>query len=201
MMHIVKNVFENVFHTSMETPKSKDHLNARKDIEKHCDRPLLNLIRESNGKITLNKGDYTLEKDDVKKVCAWLEKVKFPNGYASNIGNCVNIKDTSFYPFKSHDCHVFMQCLLPLAIRGFVPKEIYEAVTELCTFFQVFCSKTLHLEDLGNMNRSIVQTLCKLEQIFPPGFFDCMEHLVIHLADEAILGGPVQYRWMYQYER
>ncbi|KAI3699934.1 hypothetical protein L2E82_44543 [Cichorium intybus] len=28
-----------------------------------------------------------------------------------------------------------------------------------------------------------------------------MEHLVIHLADEAIVGGPVQYRWMYQYER
>ncbi|XP_076924835.1 uncharacterized protein LOC143587421 [Bidens hawaiensis] len=28
-----------------------------------------------------------------------------------------------------------------------------------------------------------------------------MEHLVIHLADEALLGGPVQYRWMYQYER
>ncbi|KAK1434348.1 hypothetical protein QVD17_00087 [Tagetes erecta] len=28
-----------------------------------------------------------------------------------------------------------------------------------------------------------------------------MEHLVIHLAHEALLGGPVQYRWMYQYER
>ncbi|XP_052620388.1 uncharacterized protein LOC128126575 [Lactuca sativa] len=28
-----------------------------------------------------------------------------------------------------------------------------------------------------------------------------MERLIIHLADEAILGGPVQYKWMYQYER
>ncbi|KAK1421980.1 hypothetical protein QVD17_24787 [Tagetes erecta] len=28
-----------------------------------------------------------------------------------------------------------------------------------------------------------------------------MEHLVIHLTNEAILGGPVQFRWMYPYER
>ncbi|KAJ9547248.1 hypothetical protein OSB04_019791 [Centaurea solstitialis] len=28
-----------------------------------------------------------------------------------------------------------------------------------------------------------------------------MEHLLIHLAHEAMLGGPVQYRWMYLYER
>ncbi|KAL6179517.1 hypothetical protein ACLB2K_051032 [Fragaria x ananassa] len=28
-----------------------------------------------------------------------------------------------------------------------------------------------------------------------------MEHLPIHLADEAAIGGPVQYRWMYPIER
>ncbi|KAL0728094.1 hypothetical protein Bca4012_024187 [Brassica carinata] len=28
-----------------------------------------------------------------------------------------------------------------------------------------------------------------------------MEHLTVHLADEASLGGPVQYRWMYPFER
>ncbi|XP_013624673.1 PREDICTED: uncharacterized protein LOC106330808 [Brassica oleracea var. oleracea] len=28
-----------------------------------------------------------------------------------------------------------------------------------------------------------------------------MEHLAVHLADEAALGGPVQYRWMYPFER
>ena len=44
-------------------------------------------------------------------------------------------------------------------------------------------------------------TLCKLEQVFPPGFFDSMEHLSVHLAYEAMLGGPVQYRWMYPFER
>ncbi|XP_057989061.1 uncharacterized protein LOC131172125 [Hevea brasiliensis] len=41
----------------------------------------------------------------------------------------------------------------------------------------------------------------KLEKIFPPSFFTIMVHLVIHLATEARLAGPVHYRWMYPIER
>jgi hypothetical protein len=33
--------------------------------------------------------------------------------------------------------------------------------------------------------------------IFPPALFDIMIHLPVHLAEEAKLGGPVCYRWMY----
>ncbi|XP_020087976.1 uncharacterized protein LOC109709981 [Ananas comosus] len=36
--------------------------------------------------------------------------------------------------------------------------------------------------------------------IFPPAFFDIMEHLPIHLASKAKIAGPVQYRWMFQIE-
>ncbi|GAU47807.1 hypothetical protein TSUD_404120, partial [Trifolium subterraneum] len=41
----------------------------------------------------------------------------------------------------------------------------------------------------------------KLASKFSPGFFDSMEHVSVHLAYEAMLGGPVQYRWMYPFER
>jgi len=37
--------------------------------------------------------------------------------------------------------------------------------------------------------------------IFPPSFFDSMEHLPIQLPFEAKVGGPVQYRWMYPFEQ
>jgi hypothetical protein len=40
-----------------------------------------------------------------------------------------------------------------------------------------------------------------MEMIFPPGFFTMMVHLVLHLAAEAKLGGPVYYRSMYFVER
>jgi len=41
----------------------------------------------------------------------------------------------------------------------------------------------------------------QLEMIFPPSFFDSMEHLPIHLSFDVKVGGPVQYRWMYLFER
>jgi len=51
------------------------------------------------------------------------------------------------------------------------------------------------------MSASIRETLCRLEMIFPPTFFDIMVHLPVHLAEEASLGGPICYRWMYPVER
>ncbi|KAK6793765.1 hypothetical protein RDI58_007218 [Solanum bulbocastanum] len=51
------------------------------------------------------------------------------------------------------------------------------------------------------MAKIIVVISNKLEKILPPGFFDVMEHLPIHLVHKALLGGPVQYRWMYPFER
>ncbi|KAJ9539330.1 hypothetical protein OSB04_032063 [Centaurea solstitialis] len=177
VMHIEKNVFENLFNTLMDTPKTKDNINIA--IDESC----------------------TLTKKQVKLVCSWFKTLKFPDGYASNIGGCVNLEDSSFYSFKSHDCHVFMQRLLPIALRGMIPTPTWDAITKLCTFFRAICSRVLHIEDLVPLRTSVIQTICKLEKIFPPGFFDSMEHLVIHLAEEAIIGGPVQYRWMYLYER
>jgi hypothetical protein len=51
------------------------------------------------------------------------------------------------------------------------------------------------------LQMNIIEIICKLERIFPPSFFDSMEHLTIHLPYEAKVGGPVQYRWMYPFER
>jgi len=40
-----------------------------------------------------------------------------PNGYASNLHRCVNIKQGRMIGMKSHDCHVFMEHLLPIAFN------------------------------------------------------------------------------------
>jgi len=37
-----------------------------------------------------------------------------------------------------------------------------------------------------------------MEEIFPPSFFDFMEHLPIHLPYEAKVSGPVQYWWIWE---
>ncbi|XP_028116992.1 uncharacterized protein LOC114314735 [Camellia sinensis] len=94
----------------------------------------------------------------------FLKSVKYPDGYVANISRSVNAKNGRLTGLKSHDCHVLIQRILPIGMRGYVDKEISIALFELA-------------------------------------FFDVMVHLAIHLSRETILGGLVQYRWMYPIER
>lgn len=54
---------------------------------------------------------------------------------------------------------------------------------------------------MRELEKEIPVLLCKLEKMFPPGFFNVMQHLMVHLPYEARVGGPVAYRWMYVFER
>jgi hypothetical protein len=40
-----------------------------------------------------------------------------------------------------------------------------------------------------------------MEKVFPSGWFNAIQHLLLHLPWEAKVGGPVQFRWMYGQER
>jgi len=111
------------------------------------------------------------------------------------------MEEFRLYGMNSHDCHMFMQTLIPLAFCDLLPKGILDALTEISHFFRDLCSNKLNVDHIERLETNIVETLCKLEMIFPPSFFDSMEHLPIHLSFEAKVGGPVQYRWMYPFER
>ncbi|KAI9107792.1 hypothetical protein K1719_021128 [Acacia pycnantha] len=63
------------------------------------------------------------------------------------------------------------------------------------------CASELNVEKLRHLEASMPITLCKLEMVFPPSLFDSMEHFPVHLAYEAKVGSPQQYRWMYPFER
>ena len=72
---------------------------------------------------------------------------------------------------------------------------------KLCSFFKQLCSKVLKTNQLEYIEKDIIVTLCKLERIIPPSFFDVIVHLPIHLASEAKVTGLVQDQWMYPIER
>jgi len=65
----------------------------------------------------------------------------------------------------------------------------------------ILCNKVLKMDELDQLQGRIVLTLCHMEMLFPPSFFTVMVHLIVHLVEDAKLGGPVQYRWMYPIER
>jgi len=142
-----------------------------------------------------------LEKNAQLLVYKWLKSLCFPNGHASNISRLVNMEECRLYRMKSHDCHVFMQTLIPLAYNDLLPKEIWDELMEISHFFRDICSSKLNVDHIERLETNMVETLYKHEMIFSPSFFDSMEHLSIHLPFEAKVGGLVQYRWMYPFER
>ncbi|XP_042973064.1 uncharacterized protein LOC122304867 [Carya illinoinensis] len=201
VMHIEKNICDNVLGTLMDIDgKSKDTANARRDLEHLGLRKELHLQHDGDH-TSMQCACYVLNATERRSLCARLADVKFPDGFASNIALCVNVSDGKIMGMKSHDCHIFMQYLLSVVISGFLPANVRRALIELCLFFKELCSQTLDKTMLKRLQKNIPIILCKLEMIFPHAFFDIVVHLAIHLPDEALLAGPVQYRWMYPFER
>ena len=68
------------------------------------------------------------------------------DGYASNLDSCVNIAQGKFFFMKSHDHHVFMECLLLVALRE-LSYHVWRQLTELSEYFKYLCSSTLKVDD------------------------------------------------------
>ncbi|KAH0754685.1 hypothetical protein KY290_024955 [Solanum tuberosum] len=201
VMHIEKNICESILGTLLIIDrKTKDTEKEREDLKDMNIRKEL-WLQHDDSSYTMPSACYNMSEKEKREFGEFLKCVKFPDGYASNISRCVSSDGVKLAKLKSHDYHVLLQRLLPIAIRGFVNKDVSLALIELGHFFQRLCCKTLKRHDLEQLERDIVIILCKLEIIFPPAFFDIMVHLDVHLPREAMYGGPVQYRWMYKIER
>ncbi|WMV15129.1 hypothetical protein MTR67_008514 [Solanum verrucosum] len=201
VMHIEKNYFDNLFNTVMDVKgKTKDNPKARMDIKEYCRRKELWLQELQNGKIVKPKANFSFTLDEKREIIEWVKNLRMPEGYASNLGKRADMNEGKLKGMKSHDCHVFMETLIPIAFSH-LPERIWKPITEISLFFKDLCSGKLLESSLDRMEENILVTTTKLEKIFPCGFFDVMEHLPSHLVQEAHLGGPVQTRWMYPFER
>ncbi|XP_031248828.1 uncharacterized protein LOC116106594 [Pistacia vera] len=180
--------------------KSKDTDKARLDLANMNIRKELHL-QPHGDRYLKSQACYTLTLDERRQFCQFLKLVKFPDGYASNISRCVNVKNGKVHGLKSHDCHVLLQQLLPVGIRPFLRQDVCTALVDLSYFFQQICARTSSINYLNRLEQDIVPILYKLEMVFPPTFFDIMVHLAVHIPLEAKLGDPVGYRWTYPVER
>ncbi|XP_052623770.1 uncharacterized protein LOC128129137 [Lactuca sativa] len=200
LMHVEKNVGESLVGTSLTNDKSKDTSNAWADLTKLNIRKNLWLKKNGN-KFHKPHPPYSFTKPDRIRFCKFIRNVKLPDGFRSNIGKKVNETNTNIIGLKSHDYHILRQRLLPIGVKGLLGKGVYTPIIELCMFFKQLCSRTLSVKDMKEAKPAIIKILCKLVVIYPPAFFNIMVHLVLHLPDEAISGGPVCMRWMYPFER
>ncbi|CAL2229846.1 unnamed protein product [Prunus armeniaca] len=201
VMHVEKNVFDTLLGTILDIEgKTKDTIKARLDLERMGIRRGLWMNRDVD-KTRRDLVFFAMKPNDKKDFLQFVSSVKFPDGYASNITRCVNVDGGKFTGLKSHDCHVFMQCLLPVGIRHLLREDVVKPIMLLSRFFSQLTAKTLRKTDINQLRHDIVQVLCKFEMIFPPAFFTSMIHVMVHLPEEALLIGPINYRWMYLIER
>ncbi|XP_060186727.1 uncharacterized protein LOC132616141 isoform X3 [Lycium barbarum] len=52
------------------------------------------------------------------------------DGYSSNISRCVDVNQRRLFGLKSHDCHILMQQLLPIALRLIQVQKMYKQNAE-----------------------------------------------------------------------
>ncbi|XP_042437085.1 uncharacterized protein LOC122023056 [Zingiber officinale] len=203
VMHIEKNIFDNIIGTLLDIPgKTKDHEKARFDLQDMGIRKKLHPKETNEGKnIMFSKACFSMTPNEKTIFCGVLKKAKIPDGCASNISRCVHVAEKKIYGYKSHDAHFILHYLLQVAVRSTMSNQVSHPLIRLCSFFRCLCQKVIDVGDLNILQSEITETLCQLETIFPPSFFDIMVHLPIHLVDEIKLGGPVQFRWMYFPER
>jgi hypothetical protein len=76
-----------------------------------------------------------------------------------------------------------------------------EIFAELSYFYRQICAKQVLKVMMQKLEKEIAVLVCKMKKIFPCGWFNAMQHLLVHLPWEARVRGPVLLRWMYSQER
>ncbi|XP_058768330.1 uncharacterized protein LOC131642060 [Vicia villosa] len=208
---IMKNIwkkcpvfFDLPYWSSHEVRHCVDVMHVEKNV---CDSVIGTCIREEltpqyiGNKTYLPPAFYILSKKEKTSFCECLESIKVPHGYSSNVKRLLSVKDLKLVGLKSHDCHVLIQQLLPVVIRGILPNNVRKTITRLCLFFNSICCKAIDPIKLDDLENEAAVILCQLEMYFPPSFFDIIVHLIAHLVREIRLCGPFFLQWMYPIKR
>ncbi|GJX07066.1 retrotransposon gag domain, retroviral aspartyl protease [Tanacetum coccineum] len=90
----------------------------------------------------------TRVKEDRKKFCQFIKRIKLPDGFGSNFKHKVTDNDTNITGLKSHDYHIMMQYLLPYRLQKYLPLDVSKPLIELCLFFKQIYSQTLMVDDM-----------------------------------------------------
>jgi hypothetical protein len=77
-------------------------------------------------------------------------------------------------------------------LRGYLDDDIWEVLAKLSYFYRQLYAKEIKKDMMKKLEKEILVLICKLEKkIFPLGWFNPMQHLLLHIPYEAKVGSPV----------
>ena len=198
VMHCEQNFAKNILKT---ITGHKDTIKVRRDLQRRGIRRHLWLTPhpKKNGKMLKPAAPYVLTSAEFNVFANIIDSLKTPSGHVSNMGQYIRKK--KYGGLKSHDYHMLMQQIMPLALRGLLQPGPRMAVMRISKVFRRICNKVWNPSEFQALQADVARSMALLEIHFPPSFFDVMTHLLYHLVDELDLCGPVSSRWMYPVER
>lgn len=109
--------------------------------------------------------------------------------------------ENTIFRIKSHDGHIFMQCLILVAnFQELLPLPIWKALNELSLFFKILTSPKLKMAKMMKLEEEKLVILCKIR--FPTPRFStvwstCLSTYLTRQEqlDQSNIGGSVQYRF------
>jgi hypothetical protein len=72
-----------------------------------------------------------------------VKDLRLLDGFVSNLGRCVDLKELKMSGMKSHDFLVFKKCLLPISLEELFPTNIWAVLIELTQFYRDLCALKL----------------------------------------------------------
>ncbi|XP_039118701.1 uncharacterized protein LOC120254719 [Dioscorea cayenensis subsp. rotundata] len=130
LMHIEKNICENIVGTILNVDgKSKDNLKSRLDLVEMGIRRELHPEYLSNGNTRLPPASFSMSNAEKDLFCHVLRNIKVPYAYSSNISKAVNAKERKLQGLKSHDYHILLHDLFPIALRSSMSKQVTLAIS------------------------------------------------------------------------
>jgi len=171
VMHLTKNLYVNLLDFLGTYGQAKDTLEARRDLKEMKQREDLRPEKREKGQHYSLPASYTLSKEEKESLFDCLNSMKVLSGQSSNMQGRINMKEKKFTNLKSHDCHILMTQLLPVALRGILPENVRLAIVKLCAFFNKISQKAIDPNKLTKLQNDVVQCLVRFEMVFPPSFF------------------------------
>jgi hypothetical protein len=107
-----------------------------------------------------------------------LHSIKVSSSFSLNVKGIINVAEKKFLNSKSHDCHVLMTQLLPVALRAILPPNVRLATMKLCAFLNSISQKAINPAHLAKLQNDVVQCLVSFELVFPSSFFNIMTNLL-----------------------